>query len=192
MKLRLVTIADRIPNQDVLEFIQLHQPDVICLLGDLDIFIVRPLRQVTDIPIVGVYGNHCHRGYLDDIGATDLHLKTIDIKGVKFGGFEGSVRYKNNPDAPMLTQEEANELVEALPPVEVLISHCPPYGVHDEPNETDKSHEGFRALRHYDEIFKPKYHLHGHTYPCSDKCSTMLGQTEVIFTQNIQAFEIGL
>jgi len=41
----------------------------------------------------------------------NMHLKTFEYQGLIFGGFEGCVRYKNDPYAKMYTQEEASELL---------------------------------------------------------------------------------
>ena len=42
-----------------------------------------------------------------------------------FGGFQGCVRYKENPLAIMYTQEEADKMFAVFPPVDVFITHCP-------------------------------------------------------------------
>ena len=79
----------------------------------------------------------------------------------------------------MYTQEEATVLFKDFPYVDVLLVHCPPYGVNDEPNEL--AHQGFKVLREYVEQKKPKYLLHGHTYPTAENMVTRLGDTQIIY-----------
>ena len=73
-----------------------------------------------------------------------MHLKIWDFKGLRFGGFQGYVRYKDNSDAIMYTQEEANVLMRGFPAVDVFYIHCLPRGIND---EQEIAHQGFDALR---------------------------------------------
>lgn len=151
---------------------------MIFTLGDLDQFSLTELESITDIPKLGVYGNHDSGMYFEPLGITNMHLKTFEFGGLLFGGFEGCVRYKNDRDAKMYTQEEAAELLKDFPRVDVMLVHCPPYGVNDEP---EVAHQGFKALCEYVEQKKPKYLLHGHTYPTAENITTKFGETEIIY-----------
>ena len=45
-----------------------------------------------------------------------MHLSTFEYKGLVSGGFEGSVRYKNDQSyVPMYTQEEASQMLANFP-----------------------------------------------------------------------------
>jgi Icc-related predicted phosphoesterase len=162
--------------------------DVICTLGDLEQSELFELEAVTTIPKFGVYGNHDSGMYFEPLGITNLHLRTVSFGGLTFGGFEGCVRYKNVPYAKMYTQEQALELLRDFPRVDVMIVHCPPYGVNDEPETV--AHQGFRALRMYVEEKKPKYLLHGHTYPTLDTLVTRLAETEIIYVYQDKLVEL--
>jgi len=159
----ILAIADRPPKESIKEILSKSSVDLICTLGDLDYYSLIELKDIINIPKIGVYGNHCSGTYFEELGIKNMHLETFEYKSFTFGGFEGSVRYKADKYAPMYTQEEANELLKDFPKVDVMLCHCPPYGINDEPDEV--SHQGFKALKDYVEKHSPQYLLHGHTYP---------------------------
>ena len=176
--MRILAIADRPPSKPLREIL-LEQPiDVIVTLGDLEMHEIRALENVTSIPKFGVYGNHCSGMYMEPLGITNLHLKTAEVDGITFGGFEGCVRYKES-SAKMYTQEEASALLAPFPRVDVMLTHCPPLGVNDDPS--DVAHTGFAGLREYVERQRPTYLFHGHTYPTKDKLTTLLGDTKIVY-----------
>jgi uncharacterized protein len=173
--MRLLVLADRPPHVPLPSLLEAHRPDVVVTLGDLDAEVLDPLGRY-DVPVLGVYGNHDDGRYLDAANTTDLHLATATVVGVTFTGFQGCVRYK--PGAPLqYSQEEASRLARRLPPADVLISHSPPRGVHEEPD--DRVHEGFDGLRDYVEAVRPRLVLHGHT-PAPPRLTEHLGPTCVV------------
>jgi uncharacterized protein len=132
--MRILALSD-FPIQEGLRQKVIHNKiDLIISCGDFGVEGIEQLRQIDWIPKIGVYGNHCTRGYMDEFGIIDLHLKKFEYQGISFAGFEGCVRYKRSSFEPMYTQEEAFELVKQLPIVDVIISHCPPYGINDNPD----------------------------------------------------------
>lgn len=132
--------------------------------------------------------NHDSGNYFEKLGIINLHLKVFDFKGIKFGGFEGCVRYKEDPNAIMYTQEEAKEMLKDFPCVDIFISHAPPYGINDEPNEI--AHQGFKALVDYIKRCSPKYLLHGHTYP--QKVMTQFMDTKIIYVYQDMVLDLKL
>lgn len=176
--MKLLAIADRPPTDSVTDLVIRHNIDVIVTLGDLEYTQIVELKQITQVPKIGVYGNHCTPGYMEELGITDIHLQVVEIEGVTFGGFEGSHRYKKDPVVKMYTQEEASELLDNMPYVDVFIAHSPPAGIND---EEDPAHQGFVALRQYVENQQPQYFLHGHTYPTAETLQTKYRATEVIY-----------
>jgi len=94
-------IADRPPQKSIGDWVQEYTIDLIITLGDLEYLQIVELGQITNIPKIGVYGNHCTPGYMADLGIINLHLQTFEFNGIRFGGFEGSPRYKNDPYAKM-------------------------------------------------------------------------------------------
>jgi predicted phosphodiesterase len=174
--MRALVIADRGPGIDFRNIIDENGIDLVITLGDLERHDLLGLVGIKDIPKIGVYGNHCSGNYMPELGILNLHMATWDFHGVKFGGFQGCVRYKENPDAIMYTQGEATAMLTQFPQVDIFICHCPPRGVND---EDELSHQGFDGLRQYVLQMRPKVLLHGHTYPTEDTMVRKLDLTRV-------------
>jgi len=176
--MKILAISDRPPKTSIRKLVEENAIDLICTLGDLEYFDLKELANIQNIPKLGVYGNHCSGAYFDDLGIKNMHLQTFEYKGITFGGFEGSHRYKDDKYAKMYTQDEATELLKDYPRVDVMLSHSPPLGIND---DNDVAHIGFQALRDYLEQKKPKYFLHGHTYPKEGQAITRFADTEIIY-----------
>lgn len=176
--MKILAIADRPPRKSIREMVSDEKIELIITLGDLEYTQIAELESIKDIPKIGVYGNHCTPGYMELLGITDLHLKTTTINGLTFGGFDGSHRYKRDEFAKMYTQEEAIELMNEFPYVDVFIAHSPPDGIND---EDDPAHKGLLALRQYIDRCKPKYFLHGHTYPTQENIVTEYNGTKIVY-----------
>ncbi len=186
--MKILAIADRAAKESIRSILEREgNVDLICTLGDLDYFSLIELKDIHNIPKIGVYGNHCSGSYLKELGITNIHLNTFEYKGLVFGGFEGSVRYKNDPYAPMYTQEEAAEMLADFPKVDVMLCHCPPFGIND---GEEIAHQGFKALRKYIEKYQPKYLLHGHTYPTENTIFTKHQETNIIYVFSDKIVEL--
>ena len=63
--------------------------------------------------------------------------------------------------------------------LDVLLTHAPPRGIHDEP---DLCHTGFEAFNWLVRRFQPAYHLHGHIHLYDRRAETVtrVGATEVM------------
>ncbi len=186
--MKILAISDRPPREKIEEIIGKSSVDLICTLGDLQQSELCGLEKITNIPKFGVYGNHDSGMYFEPLGITNIHLKIFKLRGLTFGGFEGCVRYKNDPYAKMYTQEEATNLLRDFPYVDVMLVHCPPYGVNDEPDEV--AHQGYRALRAYVEEKTPRYLLHGHTYPTEKTMVMQFCGTKIIYVYQDKLIEL--
>jgi Icc-related predicted phosphoesterase len=173
--MRLLAIADEETWLPLGALVETHAPDVILTLGDLEPDVLDPLGRYP-VPVLGVYGNHDDGRYLDAANTTNLHLAAAAVDGVSFAGFEGCVRYTAGA-ALQYTQQQASRLARRIPRAEILISHSPPRGIHEEPD--DRAHQGFDGLRDYVTRVRPRLHLHGHT-PAPPRPATQLGSTTVI------------
>ena len=186
--MKILLIADRPPEKPILEILATNPVDLIITLGDLESSELRGLDQVTHIPKLGVYGNHCSGMYFDSLGIRNMHMQTFAYRGVTFGGFEGCVRYKESIYAKMYTQDEASELLKSFPHVDVMLSHCPPFGVNDD--QSDISHTGFIGLRDYIQREKPKALFHGHTYPTAATLVQKVDSTQIIYVYGSMIYDL--
>ncbi|MBT4209398.1 MAG: hypothetical protein HOE19_00535 [Candidatus Komeilibacteria bacterium] len=176
--MKILAIADRPPKNLIKTTVVSEKIDIICTLGDLDFFDIKELKEINDIPKIGVYGNHCSGKYFESLGIKNLHLTTFKFMGYTFGGFEGSLRYKQGKHI-MYTQAEAERKLFNYEYVDIMLAHSPPYGVNDDIN--DNTHTGLIGLKRYIEAKCPKFFLHGHTYPSDPNKIVELGDTKIIY-----------
>lgn len=145
--------------------------------GDLPYSYLEYIVTILGKPMCYVPGNHDPEFNPNDLrskaeGGFNLDLKTVQFKNTLIAGFGGSVRYR--PDGVnQYTQTEAYLRAFALLPkllfnqirykrtVDILITHSPPFGIHD---DSDVAHQGLKALNWLIKIAKPKYLFHGHTH----------------------------
>lgn len=186
--MKVLVLADRPPLISLRQLVADEQVELIITLGDFDMGDIAELEYITNIPKIGVYGNHCSGTYMPALGIHNMHRATWEYKGITFAGFEGCVRYKESKDAPMYTQDECTELLRDFPTVDVFLSHAPPAGINDEPG--DPSHAGFTALRTYLDEKQPKVWLHGHTYPSDDTLVTQSGTTRIEYVFRHKIIEL--
>ena len=184
--MRVLALADEPPPADPAELVADNAPDAVVTLGDLQKGSIASLATL-DLPCLGVHGNHDVPNELAELGIEDLHLSRAQVGDWTFAGFEGCVRFGEGPH--QYTQEEAAVLVRRLPPADVLVCHCPPAGVNDEPH--DRAHLGFAALRRWVEAHQPRYLLHGHTTPDPRRRTRRLGSTQVIWVRGAAVVELG-
>jgi len=166
--------------------VEAHRPELILLLGDLEPAWTEGLAGV-DLPKLGVRGNHDAPDALAAVGAEDLHLRRIELGGLSFTGFAGSPRYSPH-GGNQWTEPEARDMLRALPAADVLLTHSPPEGVNDEPD--DRAHRGSGALRAWVERRRPAWLLHGHTLPNPARGVGRLGPTRVVHVRGALALEL--
>jgi Icc-related predicted phosphoesterase len=176
--MRVLALADRPPPVDPAAMARQAGVDAIVCLGDLDRGWIESIASVA-VPRVGVHGNHDPPGLLRQLGVEDLHLRRRTLDGMTFCGFEGCVRYGPGRHPHQYTQRQARRLVRKLPEADVLVCHCPPFGINDEPS--DPAHVGWEALREWVDEHQPRHLLHGHTHPQPGRMVTRHGPTAVHF-----------
>src|SRR5579859_432272 len=128
------------------EFMALYaQCDVVFATGDIDTMDWIPvLKMAPNLrkPAFGVYGNHDQR-FMERFGVTDVHARVVDYRGIRIGGFQGCIRYKDSPF--LFTEAEAQQWARDFPVVDVLLTHAGPEGMLDD--HTDEIHAGSKAVR---------------------------------------------
>jgi Icc-related predicted phosphoesterase len=191
--MRLLVLADRPFHADPAVLARQNGVDAVVCLGDLQPSWLDTLEYLR-IPKFGVYGNHDDEPYMDWFGIENLHCRRIHPDGgPSFAGFEGCVSYHRSGHrvgrvGPSYTQKAAAKLVRRLPGAEVLVCHCPPYGVNDD--RGDPAHVGYTALREWVERHEPKVLLHGHTHPAPGTIAKSVGPTRVVYVSGARVVEV--
>jgi Icc-related predicted phosphoesterase len=168
--MQIVAIADEDYGLCRLEGIQ---PDALIALGDLlDATIERAMEFYRPRITFGVRGNHDTSAPFPP-GVIDLHCRTHVFDEVKFGGFEGSWRYKPRGHH-LFEQGEVSMLLRAVPAVDVFVAHNSPAGIHERDTEV---HQGFEAFTRYIDRRQPRWFIHGHQHVNS---TTERGTTNIV------------
>ncbi len=157
--------------------------DVLLALGDIADSVILQAAGAWNCPqVFAVKGNH-------DADApfpapiVDLHRRTAEKGGLRFGGLNGCVQYKPR-GAFLYYQEEVDAFLEGFPPVDIFVSHNSPLGVHD---RDDEIHTGFSALNAYIDRVSPRLLLHGHQH---EERETRMGETRVIGVYGWKVIEL--
>ena len=160
--LRALALADEAPYIPIPRLLA-RGVDIVLCLGDLTRTDLEPLADV-QLPKLRVFGNHDNGGEFDGLGIENVHLRTVEVCGLTFGGFSGSHEYRPAKGTRLMwSQKQASKLLKGFGHVDVMLSHSPPLGVNDDAD--DPAHVGLQALRDYVEREHPAMLLHGHTYP---------------------------
>jgi hypothetical protein len=184
--MRILALADARSYPPLAELLaSMHRKlDLVVTLGDLDWHDLQALSGYPRLAKMGVYGNHCAGSYMKLLEIADVHDCFAQWQGLTFIGMEGSPRYKKGPF--QYEQAEAARMMDRWPKADVILSHCPPRGVHDDPERA--SHTGWEALTRYVERHQPLAVLHGHTHPASD--TDRLGETDVLWVWRHRLIEL--
>ncbi|PWB74236.1 MAG: metallophosphoesterase [Anaerolineales bacterium] len=156
-----------------------HFSDIELILGcgDLPYPYLENLVTFLNVPLYYVPGNHDPRFNPQDIksyaeGGSNLDLRIVRVKTFLIGGLGGSILYR--PDGTnQYTQTDAYLRAFRLLPrlllnrinygraLDILITHSPPFGIHDDDTE---AHRGLKAVNWLIQFARPRYHFHGHTH----------------------------
>jgi Icc-related predicted phosphoesterase len=185
--MRILALADKRPPVDPAEMARQRRVDAVLCLGDLDRAWIESLMSL-HLPRFGVHGNHDPEDVLRDLEIEDLHLRRTRLTGgLTAVGFEGCVRYRTG-GAHQYTQKEARKMAKRLPAADVLLCHCPPLGINDDPE--DPAHIGFEALRVWVDEHRPRHVLHGHVHPLPGQAITRHGDTHVHWISGAKVLDL--
>jgi len=147
--------------------------DVLISCGDItDNVILEAATAYSCAKVFAVKGNHdSPTAFPDPI--VDLHLKTVEYEGIRFGGFNGSWQYKPRGHH-LWKQDEVDLLLARFPAVDIFVAHNSPRGIHD---REDQVHTGFDAFREYIDRHHPSFLIHGHQHI---DAKTKIGNTTVL------------
>jgi Icc-related predicted phosphoesterase len=178
--MKVLLIAD---DDQSVKRIEPERAEVVISCGDLiDQSILEAARLCSSTKIFAVKGNHdANQAFAAPI--FDLHLRTENYGGLKFGGFNGAWRYK--PRGHFLyEQDEVVRLLAHFPAVDVFVAHNSPRHVHD---RDDEVHLGFDAFTPYIQRAKPRAFIHGHQHVNRE---SRLGETRVIGVYGVKLIDI--
>jgi uncharacterized protein len=185
--MRVLALADKRPPVDPATMAEQLRVQAVFCLGDLDRAWIESLMSL-GIPRFGVHGNHDPEDLLRDLEIEDMHLRRTQVGGgLTVAGFEGCVKYGGD-DTHQYTQRQARKLVRRLPAADVLLCHCPPQGINDDP--ADPAHVGFEALRDWVDDHRPRHLLHGHTHPLPGQVLDRYGDTRVHWISGAKVLEL--
>ena len=153
--------------------------------GDLPADYLDALAARFRVPLLYVRGNHDGRFESPSLPGENIHGRVVTAGGLRILGFEGSHWY--NGEGVQYTEGQMWWRVQAARPavwrargVDLVVTHAPPYGIHDAP---DVCHSGFKAFRAVLHTLRPLYFVHGHTHlDYSPQASrvTRIGRTQVV------------
>lgn len=170
--------------------------DLIVSCGDLKASYLSFLATMTGLPVLYVRGNH------DDSyaqqgpdGCICIEDSVYNYNGIRFMGLGGCNRYK--PGKNQFSEKEMKKRYKKMKGqlfwnkgIDVLVTHAPAAGIHD---DCDECHKGFEVFNEIIEKYKPKFFVHGHVhmnygrkFPRED----MVGETRVINAYQRYVIEI--
>ena len=196
--MKILALSDQVEERIYTLASSGHFKDVELILGcgDLPYEYLEYLVSILNVPLFYVPGNHDPKfdtkaAASQAQGGSNLDLKTARHKKFLIGGFGGCIRYRPNGNN-QYTQREAYARTLAMLPqlllnrvqygraLDILISHSPPFGIHD---DTDQPHNGLKAINWLTRIAQPRYHFHGHTHFYKNNLSnteTTIGITKIV------------
>ncbi len=206
--MKILTVSDQAIERLYTLSASGHFQDVELILGcgDMPFEYLEYLVTMLNVPLFYVPGNHDpqHNPRQESVrpeGGLNLDLKTVRHKKFLIGGFGGSIRYRPDGVNQYSQQEAYYRVITMLPrllayriqygrPLDILISHSPPFGIHD---DSDPAHQGLKALNWLIRITKPRYHFHGHTHLYRrnlENVETNIGLTKVINVYPYKTIEV--
>lgn len=147
---------------------RLKDIDLILSCGDLKQEYLEFLVTMGAKPLYYVHGNH-DRGYIHypPEGCECADDQVITHNGLRILGLGGCARY--NPGPFQYTEKEMRRRIRKLRyalwrsgGVDIVITHAPPRGCGDAP---DNAHRGFEAFLPLMDKYHPRYLIHGHVHP---------------------------
>ena len=159
------------------------QADVLLSCGDVSDQVILEAANAYNCQVIfAVKGNHdTPERFAKSI--VDLHLQTSEYAGFRFGGLNGSWKYKPRGHY-LYEQGEVENFLLAFPAVDVFLSHNSPRGIHD---KEDGVHYGFDGLNAYLAKAKPKLLIHGHQHV---ERETVVDETRVLCVYGYKIIEV--
>ncbi len=173
-------------------------PDLVLACGDLPPEYLTELRDIYNVPLYYVEGNHDIR-HRDSppTGCTNIHGKIVTEQGLRIMGLSGCRWY--NGGVNQYNEQEMKKIVRSLwfqllqsHKVDIIVTHAPPRFIHD---KEDPCHKGFKSFTPLIEKQKPAWFVHGHIHALFKHPAeriTRVGETQVLNSYGFFFFETEL
>ena len=206
--MKILAITDEIVERIYSLASSSHFADVELVLscGDLSYTYLEYMVTVLGVPLCYVPGNHdpIYNPHLDAThaeGCKNIDGRVVRVCGLSLAGLGGSPRYRPEGVNQYTQFEMTLRVVRLLPSLlwnrlryghalDILITHSPPFGIHDEDTQ---AHRGLRAINWLVGWAKPRYHLHGHIHFHRRNLvpsTSSLGPTQIVNVYPYQLIEI--
>lgn len=166
--------------------------ELVLSCGDLPSTYLEYLVSTLDVPLMYVMGNHAGAGGEKEFpeGCQNLDNTVVEFKGLLIAGLQGSIRYNAEGTYQYGENEMRTKIARLLPAfyrnkvrrgryLDVLVTHAPPYGIHD---GRDLAHRGFKSFLWLIDRYRPECLIHGHQhiYDRRTVTETIRGRTLVV------------
>jgi len=172
--------------------------DLVLGCGDLPASYLEYVLTVLNVPLIYVPGNH-DPDFMRVPGGIGADDRRVQVKGLTILGLGGSRRYKLEGQHQYSERQMA---VRAVPhllaltlrrwaghrPLDILLTHSPPFGVHD---AADLAHRGFRTFLQLIDWLRPSLLVHGHTHVARnlDPVESQVADTTVLNIYPYRTFD---
>ena len=205
--MKILAVSDQVIDRLYSSSIKATYPKINMIIGcgDLPYVYLEFLLSIFSVPMFYVPGNHdpAHKiveGFYAE-GGVNLDGEAVYYKGLLMAGLGGSVLYPPGGPNQYTQAEMFLRVYRLLPkifiicrrynrPLDILVTHSPPAGIHD---DDDPTHRGLRALNYLLDWARPRYMLHGHTifYRQNVKSHiTQYGRTQVMNVYPYRIFDL--
>jgi len=201
--MKILAVSDQVIDRLYSPTIKDAYPYINAIIGcgDLPHPYLEFLASIFNVSLFYVPGNHdplYKPDPLSNQGGINLDGQVIYDQGILMAGLGGSIYYAPGGPNQYSQQEMFLQAYRLLPkiflaqrkykrPLDILITHSPPSGIHD---DDDPTHRGLRALNFLLDRVKPRFMLHGHTafyHQNLQSHVTRYGSTDII---NVYPFRI--
>jgi len=207
---KVLAISDKVDERIYSLSLQDRFGDVELVLGcgDLPFYYLEYVVTLLRVPLLYVQGNHGPHVELTDSGeekyyaggCLDIDNRVVEARGLLIGGLQGSMRYTPQGRYQYTEGEMRSKVWRMVPSlllsrlrhgrhIDILITHAPPYGIHD---KDDLCHTGFETFLDFMDRYRPRYLFHGHTHRIhpQDSAVSHYGATTIINAYGHQVLEI--
>jgi Icc-related predicted phosphoesterase len=204
--MRVLTVSDKVEKPFFKEDLLREKclgVRLILACGDLPSYYLEYLLNSLNVPLYYVPGNHDEELHLKKkpfaSGCESIDERVIAFKGWLLGGLGGAFHYRNGKY--LYTEKQMQRKIRRMIPrmalnkikykryLDILITHAPPFGIHD---EQTLAHRGFKEFLKFMKRYRPAYLIHGHTAPDAENemATSHYLSTRIMNTNNYRILDI--